>query len=341
MKKKIVLPLLLLVVAFIILFAFQKEKEYEIVSDGYLNTLSSITISSKFNPEEELVYCKSLIEMYDRLFSVNNTESDIYKINNSEEKIKVSQECYDLIKEAAAFYYDTEGKFDITIGTLSDIWTKTFETKILPKIEEIENAKSLCNYSTLKFYDEELSVEKTIKNQKLNLGAIAKGYITDKIVEYLKSRDVGGALINLGGNVFGYGTKADGEKWKVGITDPNKRDEVLMALDIKNECVITSGDYERYADIQNERYHHIIDAKTGYPARTGLKSVSIISDNATEADALSTSCFLVGLEESRKLLEKYAVFAVFVTDDNKVYYSSELREKIQIYSQNYEFFEIN
>ena len=341
MKKRILLSLLLPGVLFVILFAFQKEKEYEIVADGYLNTVSSITISSKSNPEEELKNCVDLIEKYDRMFSVNNAESDIYKINNSNGRVNVSDECYSLINEASEFYYDTEGKFDITIGNLSDIWTTTFETKILPKSEEIENAKSLCNYSALKFYDEDLSVEKTVKNQKLNLGAIAKGYITDKIVEYLKSCDVGGSLINLGGNVFGYGTKADGEKWKVGITDPNKRDEALMSLEICNECVITSGDYERYADIDNVRYHHIIDAKTGHPAKTGLKSVTIISDNATRADALSTSCFLMGIDESKRLLNKYDVLAVFVTDDNKVYYSSELKQRMQIYSQDYEFFEFN
>lgn len=215
-----------------------------------------------------------------------------------------------------------------------ELWNDTFKTGILPESEKIKSELENVGYHNLTLED---NVVKFDKDLKINLGSVVKGYTTDKIKEHLEKEKVENALINFGGNIYVKGKNKNGKLWNIGVQDPLNNSEVLLSLKLSDKFVITSGNYIRYMDIDSLRYHHIIDAKTGYPVQNELNSVTIISDSGFLGDALSTSCYLVGVENSKMLLEKYDATAVFATKDNKIYYSKELENSLQKISQNYEY----
>jgi thiamine biosynthesis lipoprotein len=163
-----------------------------------------------------------------------------------------------------------------------------------------------------------------------DLGAIAKGAITDKVKEFLIKKGVTSAIINAGGNVLTIGTKPDGTPFSVGIQTPEDlRGAYLFALDISDRAVVSSGDYERYFEVDGVRYHHILDPFTGYPADTNISQVSIIADNGINADALSTTVLLLGVSNGLALIDSITdVEAVFVTKDKKIYITPALRPYI-------------
>ena len=165
----------------------------------------------------------------------------------------------------------------------------------------------------------------TLKDPKagIDLGAIAKGYIADQVKTYLKRQGVKHAIINLGGNVDVIGTKPDGSKYNIGIQKPfDESGEAITSVKLKDQTVVTSGIYERYFKKNGKLYHHILDPRTGYPCENNLYSVSIITDSSTKADALSTTCFLLGYKKGMKLIEQMdGVDAIFITDDEKIHKS--------------------
>jgi len=165
---------------------------------------------------------------------------------------------------------------------------------------------------------------------KLDLGGIAKGFIVDRALSLLEGKDVQAAFLNAGGDIKVLGTKPDGSKWRVGIRDPHKKNEVKAVLLLDKGAVATSGDYERFFEQNGVRYHHIIDPKTGYPAR-GLSSVTVVAPNCLTADALSTAIFVLGLSEGLALLEKLPeVEGVFITEEGELFYSSGLEGKLEM-----------
>lgn len=155
----------------------------------------------------------------------------------------------------------------------------------------------------------------------IDLGAIAKGYIADQVKTYLKKQGIKHAIINLGGNVDVIGTKPDGSKYNIGIQKPfDESGEAITSVQLKDQTVVTSGIYERYFKKNGKLYHHILDPRTGYPCENNLYSVSIITDSSTKADALSTTCFLLGYEKGMELIQSMdGVEAIFITDDEKVH----------------------
>ena len=153
----------------------------------------------------------------------------------------------------------------------------------------------------------------------VDLGGIAKGYASDKVAELLKEKGVASAIVSLGGNVYGVGTKPDGEKWEVALANPLDANDYCGLISIENQAVVTSGGYQRYFEENGKKYHHIIDPATGYPAESGLLSVTIISDSGTEADVLSTALYVMGLEKALAFWQEHGGFeAIFVTEAGEV-----------------------
>ena len=158
----------------------------------------------------------------------------------------------------------------------------------------------------------------------IDLGGIAKGYIADELAAFLREQGVTSADLNLGGNVITIGRKPDGTAWRIGVQNPHgSRDESILILNLVDATVVTSGNYERYFELDGVRYHHILDPETGYPVSNGLASVSIITQSSMYADALSTACYVLGLEEGMALIEELEdVEAIFITEDLEIHYSS-------------------
>ena len=166
-------------------------------------------------------------------------------------------------------------------------------------------------------------VKLTDSKASLDVGAIAKGYIADRIKDYLVSKNVKHAIINLGGNVLVLGTKTDGSKYNIGIQRPfDETGEPITSVKVADKSVVTTGTYQRFFEKKGKLYHHILSPNTGRPCKNNLSSVTIITDSSLTADAMSTTCFLLGYEEGMKLVNLLDnVDAIFMTDDNEIHYS--------------------
>ena len=218
------------------------------------------------------------------------------------------------------------------------------------------NKKSLPSENTIKdllssvsgnqiILDETNKTAKIGSGQTVDLGGIGKGYAADVAINKYKELGVNSAFINLGGNVHTLGKKIDGEPWMIGLQDPRrKRGGFIATIAISDQSAVTSGDYEKYFETGGERYHHIIDPKTGYPARTDLMSATVLSPYSVEADALSTGVFVSGLELGMELIEKtLQAQGILITRDDKVFVTKGLKENFYANSDGnkYKFYVYN
>lgn len=265
---------------------------------------------------------------YEALFSRTIEGSDVYRINHSNgAPVTVNPETLLLIKESIRFSELTDGAIDITIAPVRDLWDFTdsdmapaaSDSFTLPDDTALSDALSHVDYHCIQYDEATSTVTLTDSQAQIDLGFIAKGYIADKIKEYLLSQGVSSAIINLGGNVLTIGSKPDQTPFKIGIEKPFDTTSSLDVLSVNDRSVVTSGIYQRYATYNDKIYHHILNPETGYPVSGDLLSVTILSDSSMIGDALSTSCLLLGVEESKQLLANFDnVEAVFVTSDYEI-----------------------
>lgn len=256
----------------------------------------------------------SLCSHYENIFSRTKEGSDIYRINNGE-KVTVNEETIILLEKALYYSRISFGKFDITVCPVSSLYN--FKDKIMPSKEKIEEALSLIGYENLLIENNEV----TLKKGMIDLGGIAKGYITDKVVEFLKDKGVKNATVNMGGNVY---CISEGEI-RVGIKKPFEESIALYVQTTENSFV-TSGIYERYIEKDGKIYHHILDPETGYGVENTLASVTVIGKSSTDCDALSTLLMLMGKDEGLKFIDNYDGFeAVFIEKDYTVTLSDGIK----------------
>ncbi|SJZ97964.1 thiamine biosynthesis lipoprotein [Pilibacter termitis] len=266
----------------------------------------------------------------------DQNESEIDKINEASGKkaVVVNEEIFYLVKKAKEYSEESNGKFDLTIGVITQLWHIGFEDAQKPTQSEIDQALQLVNYQDVELDEQKHSVFLKKEGMKLDLGAIAKGFITDKVVEFLQKNGVTTAIVDLGGNVFvlGHSYRGADIPWTVGIQDPNKarNTEVGTLLGV-NASFVTSGIYERYLKVNGEVYHHIMNPKTGYPFDNELAGVTIVSEKSIDGDGLSTTVFALGLSEGMKYIESHkGVEAVFVTKDDKIYKTSGVEKTFEL-----------
>jgi len=263
------------------------------------------------------------IKTIERQMTVKLPGGDVDKINKNATKsaVVVDREILNLIKSSIKISKLSNGAFDITILPIVNLWGIGTDKERIPSDSEIKKLLPLVNYRDIVIDDEKSSVFLKKENQKIDLGGIAKGYAGDVAIGIYKNQSIKKAIINLGGNVVTLGSKVDNQPWTIGIQNPREKNGVIIGtVKVSNKAVVSSGDYERYFEKNGVRYHHIIDPKTGKPARSGLISSTIIAKSSTEADGLSTATFILGLDEGMKLIRKYKNDeAIFVTYDKKVY----------------------
>ncbi|MCD8109231.1 MAG: FAD:protein FMN transferase [Clostridiales bacterium] len=276
------------------------------------------------------------IERLDALLSTGDSDSEIYALNAAGGG-ELSDETAYLIERSLEVYESTGGLYDISIYPVMDLWGFTASDEsafAVPEASVLEETLALVDAGKLALTENEdgtmvLSME---EGMQIDLGGIVKGYADDRIAEIFAEYGIESAIINLGGSVRVVGTKTDGSLWKVGIQDPEDSSGYLGGLALSDMAVVTSGGYERYFDDEETgiRYHHIIDPRTGYSAYNGLISVSIISEDGTLADALSTSLFIMGTEEAIAYCEEHCVadgFDVLMeTEDGEIYITDRLEE---------------
>lgn len=296
-----------------------------------LDTVCTITIYDSDN-KDNIQKAFDEIKRLESILNVDKAGSDLDKLyrNAGIQWTTIEPETLELLKISKKYSNLSEGYFDITAGPLISVWNIKDGKGHYPSDQEREDAMKLIRNKDLKIDEKEQKAYLTQKRMKANLGAIAKGYIADKVKEKLISKGVKSAVINLGGNVITIGSKPNGDPFAVGIQNPNKETgKVLGLLEIKDMSLVSSGINERYFLYNGKRYHHILDPFTGYPSDNGLAGVTILSKKSVDGDGLSTSVFLLGLEKGKKLIESLSdTEAIFITTDNEIIPTSGLEGKI-------------
>lgn len=279
-----------------------------------MNTTVSLDVTG-FNSKEAVEKIKAeIIRLDEELLSRTNTNSEIHALNHG--KTEASDELVMLLTILKEIEKESGGAFCIGVAQLTDLWGIGTENARVPDEAEIKAVIENCHNWTIDYDSKTLHLPDGVK---LDLGAVGKGTACDYAYEIITDLDCSEAVIAVGGSVLLYG-KDPKATYKVGIRDPlGEVNEYCAILEIAPGCVSTSGSYERYFEDENgNRYHHIFDPSTGYPAESGLLSVTVVTQFGTVSDALSTACFVLGIEKSLPLLQKYNANAVFITTDKEI-----------------------
>lgn len=299
-----------------------KTNEKQTVTGMYFDTIIQIDAwGTDFGTLEE---CKNICDSYEKMLSATIADSEISQINSAHgTPVKVSKETLELIEKGIQYGELSGGKFDITIAAVSDLWDFTDNEKgAVPDTALLSEACPHVDYRNIQIDKKNSTVTLTDPAARLDLGGIAKGYIADRLKEYLKNEEVGHALINLGGNTLALGNKPDGSAFQIGIQKPfSEMNEPITDIPITDRSVVTSGIYQRYFEKDGKIYHHILNPETGMPVENDLLQVTIISDKSVDGDALSTCCYALGLNEGSALIRSLEnVQAIFVTSDYELHY---------------------
>ena len=266
--------------------------------------------------------------------TVNEAGSEINSINANAgiQPVKVSKDIFELMDAGNAYSIQSNGSFDISIGPLTDLWRIGFPDARKPTQSEIDAVLPSIDYTQIELNEEEQTVFLKNKGMRLDLGAIAKGFITDQVAEVLKENDVTTAIIDLGGNIYVMGNNPSGKDWTVGIQDPfAARRETIGVISESNKSVVTSGIYERVLEVDGKNYHHLLDPVNGYPFNNDLAGVTIISSKSVDGDGLSTSVFSKGIEGGLEFIEQFeGTEAIFISTEKKVYITSGLKNNFEL-----------
>ena len=320
------------------------------ISSIKLNTAVQITI---YDSQDKALLddCLALCDKYELVFSRTNEKSELYKLNHRKDTSDkdtntdrqttpypvsgtadtwhISEDLASLLSQGLSITRESDGAFDIAIAPLTSLWDFTAEDPKVPDDAAIQKALPLCSSDGVTIDGQDITLPSD--DIQFDVGAIAKGYIADRMKDLLVKKGVKSAIINLGGNVLCIGSKPDGTPFKVGIQKPfADRNETEAVMDITGKSVVSSGIYERCFKQGGKLYHHILNPQTGYPYDNGLISVTIISDQSVDGDALSTTCFALGLEDGLKFAEKKGVQAVFITEDYELHYTDGFQDEINV-----------
>lgn len=334
MKKIIVGIAAAVLVAFAAFYFFGRQKEPITATSFKLNTIVKVTIYDSQN-EELSQEAMALCDEYEKIFSRTLAESELYRLNHGELSqengvVTLSEPLAELVEKGLFYSELSQGAFDVSIEPVSSLWDFVSGEKQIPDEKEIKEALPLVQYQNVRLSGRQLQFAK--EGMGLDLGAIAKGYIADKMKEYLVSQGVKSAIIDLGGNVLCIGRRPDQKPFRIGIQRPfADRSETVATVEISDQSVVSAGIYERYFEKDGRLYHHILNPKTGYPYDNDLASVTIISDKSADGDGLSTSCFALGLEKGMELVDSLeGVYGVFLTTDGELHFTEGLEEEFAL-----------
>lgn len=291
------------------------------VSGFMLNTYVSITLYGT-DDEDLAMEALNLCSEYEQIFSRTLADSDLSRLNTAKELTDANEDLFELIDIGLYYGNLTDGALDITIEPLITLWDVTGISPHVPDTQQIEEKIPFVDYKNISLTDKNHVI--VLKNQaSIDLGAIAKGYIADKIREFLIENGVTHGIISLGGNILCIQGKPDGSDFIIGIRKPfDEAAATALTLKINNMSVVTSGTYERYFTENDHIYHHIIDPKTGYPSESGLISVTILSGDSVAGDCLSTACLIMGEEKALKLLNSIdGVYGILIDEQMNIIYS--------------------
>ncbi|MGE9970843.1 FAD:protein FMN transferase [Candidatus Pseudoscillospira sp. SGI.172] len=275
-----------------------------------MDTVMDLTI---YGSKSVLEKAESRISELEEQLSVTDESSEIYRLNHTGSGV-VSADTSALLEQSLDLCKRTKGALDISIYPVVRAWGFTTDSYEVPSGETISALLEHVDYRAIQ-YDAQSKSVSLLDGMEIDLGSVAKGYTSDVLIELLRESGVESALLNLGGNVHALGGKPDGSPWRVAIQDPQS-DVYFGVLEIRDQAVVTSGGYERYFEQDGNIYWHIIDPATGYPARSGLLSVTIVGDSGVICDGLSTSLFVMGLEDAAAFWRSSDDFEAIFMDES-------------------------
>ena len=269
-----------------------------------------------------------LCRFYENMFSRTLPGSEVSRINRHED-FELSDDMLEILTIALEYSRLTAGAFDITVGAVTPLWNFHSENPVLPVSSAVTAAIEAVGYEKMAISGNRVIF--TDENTQIDLGGIAKGFIGDKITEYLLENGVTAAVVDLGGNICTVGAKKNGQPWNIGIQRPfSDRTELAEKIAVGQKSIVSSGIYERFFVKDGVVYHHLLNPETGYPVQNGLASVTVVSDRSVDGDALTTACFVLGPEEGMRLINSLpGIEALFIFENGETAFTDDMRDIIQ------------
>lgn len=284
--------------------------------------------------EEIAEKATKLMRQFEEKLSFFYESSEVSSINENASNgfIKISNDTFEILKKSIYYSKLTNGIFDITIAPLVKAWAINSDNPTILSKEKIDELIDLVDYEDVILNKNNSTVMLLRKNQKIDLGGIAKGYIAYKIIDFYKENNIDSAIINIGGNIKVLGQKDENSFWSIGIYEPKKHSEkIICSIEAKDKSIVTSGGYERAFSYNGELYCHILNPKTGYPIKSDLKSITIVSDKSIDGDSLSTPLFIMGKNKAYEFMKKHNISGVMITDKDEIIVTKNLLEGFKLF----------
>ena len=302
-----------------------------------MDTVMSVSIYGDQGPAA-VQAAREAVNRLDGLLSRTDPDSQLSRLNahaGDGTAVEVDPDVAELLSFAQTVSQLLPGDFDVTIAPVMDAWGFTTEERHVPSAEALADALALVDSTQLEVDADNSTARLLQAGMEVDLGAVAKGFAAREAEAAIRAAGGTQGTLDLGGNVTVIGTRPDGSPWRVAVKDPQNTDSYLCILELEDVTLSTSGGYERYFEEDGVRYHHIIDPETGYPADSGLLSVTVVTSNHVLADALSTALFVAGPEAALDFWRGRDDFElVLCTDDNHIIVTEGLEEVFQLYDQD-------
>ncbi len=348
-KNKILTAVIIVVLAIsavLITFALRNKTALETPSTNTTIGMGTVVVESFYNVDKQ-VSKDAIKESTNIINDLDNDRlswrkegSDVWNLNKDHSAF-VDSVTFSCISTCFDVSSKCDGAFDITVGKLSSLWNIGTEEARVPSDEEIDAALPTINYKRITLLPDNkgsFQVE-TGEDQSIDLGAVGKGLACDKINEYLKTTDIYGGTVSVGGSILVYGKNPTSKDntWNIAVRDPfGSESDYMAVINCEPCCISTSGDYEKVLEQDGKKYHHILNPKTGYPAESNITGVTIICDSGVLSDALSTACFILGFgEDSLELLKEYDAEAIFIMKDKTVYITDGVKDSVTITNEDF------
>lgn len=297
----------------------EKSEEYFFAMDTYMK----IEAYGE-NAENAVSQARARVEALEKLWSATDENSEIYAINHGENP-ELSAETLDLLSFTLEMSAKTDGAFDATIYPVLTAWGFTTDEHRVPDESELAELLKKVGYEKVLVDGNKISLE---RGMMLDFGGAAKGWASDECARIMRENGVKSALINLGGNVYALGKRADGNLWRIGVADPQSEStENAGIISVCDRAVVTSGSYQRYFTQDGKTYGHIIDTKTGFPADNDLLSVTIVAEEGKLCDVLSTALFVMGREQAERFWRENGGFEmILIEKSGEIYITAGIAE---------------
>lgn len=289
-------------------------------TETIMGTQVTITVVAATSEQGEAAIDAGMAEVrrFDEMMSLYKDSSEITRVNLAAGKapVKVSPEMIEVVEQAAEISRRSGGVFDVTIGPLAVLWQMRLKEGKIPSEGELGRVRRLVNFRNIVIDKKASTIFLKQPGMIMDLGGM-KGYIADQVAGLFKRRGIRNALIALAGDIWALGHRADGKPWRIGVQHPREKDRTLTVLELSDQYVCTSGDYERFVIREKKRYHHIIDPRTGRPS-TGVISVTLVGERGAIIDPLAKIPFILGAEKGLDLVREFGAEAIIVDDQGKV-----------------------